>query len=1002
MTSPGSIEESSDIQRAADIAVGGFLPRLVRFVPLLVLLLLFMACHGEALLPSRQYGFRDAAHFYYPLNQRVQMEWQAGRVPLWEPEENGGMPLLGNPTAAVFYPIKIVFFLFAYPFAAKAYILIHQALCWFSMRKLARSLGQSELAAWLAATTYAFGVPVLYQYCNIIFLIGAAWLPLGVLYGWRWIESGGTQNLTALAVVIALQILGGDPQVGYLTLLCLFGLAFWEALSDRQRQRLSRLLRPSSLLILAILLVAGTILAAQFPKPPRSLRLSGPGVAEKLFYSRSFWQLCGWGIVGLVMLSSWRKNWRTNPMPRLLVGLGLATALGAGLAAVQLLPVMEYNALSVRSASEGPHDIYPFSMEPYRLLELVWPNFFGATTTAHQTWLLLLPPVNNHKLWVPSLYHGLPALLLAAATFGFKRADGRTRAISALLVISLFGAIGEFAGPLWLWRRVPQLQASVNVGSADASEEASLRLDGYPRDGDGSFYWLLAELFPGFRTFRYPAKLLTFSSLALGLLAGLGWDHRNTPAARRRLRVLIPLVAIVSVIGLVSEFAVFEQAKAWMSRHPAARSSIYGPLQTDAALRDTAIALIQSLVVAVGFAIILQRVETRKWAIPAFCVLVAADLALANSRHVRLVPQSLFETKSKVVELIEKAEKADPTPGGYFRVHRMPIWNPPGWHQQVSDDRVRDFVRWEHDTIQPKYGITQGIEYTITEGTTELYDYWWFFGPFPRRLSPEAARSLGAASGGEVIYHPRRGFDLWNTRYFVTPGYPGDWTDDKRSYASFLFDTDPVYPDPGLKTDPARKNELETWLKTEDLQIFRNKAAFPRAWVVHEMRNYPTIKGLTRRDRESVMTEILYMNDPFWHDAGRAVHDPTTMAWIDQADQERVRPFMTGRVLAGVSETVAIDHYNPQRVELTATLARPGLVILADVFYNGWKLTVDGQPQEIVRANRMMRGALVPSGTHKIVYTYEPNSFRLGGLISLASVLGLAVLYRANRFMNRT
>ena len=63
---------------------------------------------------DRQFGFRDAGHFYYPLYQRVQEEWNQGRWPLWEPEENAGMPLLGNPTAAVLYPGKLVFAVLPY------------------------------------------------------------------------------------------------------------------------------------------------------------------------------------------------------------------------------------------------------------------------------------------------------------------------------------------------------------------------------------------------------------------------------------------------------------------------------------------------------------------------------------------------------------------------------------------------------------------------------------------------------------------------------------------------------------------------------------------------------------------------------------------------------------------------------------------------------------------------------------------------------------------------
>ena len=978
--------------KTADNQTGGLPAFIFRLIPILAILALFLSCHGQAFSPSRQYGYRDAAHFYYPLNQRVQMEWDAGRWPLWEPEENGGVPLLGNPTAAVLYPLKFPFFLLPYPVAAKAYILLHQALCWVSLWVLARGMGLSARARWLGATTYAFGVPVLYQYCNIIFLIGAAWLPLGLLAGWRWIETGRWKYVVRLALVIAMQILGGDPQVGYITLLCLFGLGFWQGLSDRGRRRIGRLCHPGLLLLWVFLLVVGTVAASHFPRPPREVRIGGISLAERLFYSRNLWQMVGWGIVGLVLLSRWRRGWRSQTMPRYFAGIIIATLLGAGLSAAQLLPVFEYNSLSIRAAAEGPHDIFPFSLEPYRLIELLWPRPFGIVEGENSYWLNLLPPRNNHKQWVPSLYHGLPAFLLAVSVFGFRRADSRVKALSILLVVSLLASVGEFSGPLWWLRRVPGLDAARFVGPADDTEVAAIRLDGYSRDGDGSFYWLLAELFPGFRTFRYPSKMLTFASLALALLAGMAWDRLDDELVRKRLgRLLKASIGLSTIVFLL--LLIFNTPfSAWVKKADSTVSSAYGPITDGAAARMTLASLGQTIVVGLLLTGLIRRQTQVKHLFAAFCVLVVADLTIANSIHVRFVPQALFDGQSKITKLIEEAEKADPTPGGLYRVHRMPIWNPPGWNLVGSPDRTRDFVEWEHASIQPKYGITQGIHYTITEGTTELYDFWWFFGPFLRRANPEAAQALGVPVGQEIAYHPRRGFDIWNTRYFVTPGWPGNWKEDKRSFASFLFESEPIYPEKSLKTDPARKAEFELWAKSEDVQIFRNKLVYPRAWITHEMRPYQHISGLSRREREGVMTEILYANDPFWKDAGREVFDPMVTCWIDQADQEKVAPFMAGRVRRGSSETVVIDSYTPQRVEMTATLEKPGIVILADVFYQGWHLEVDGKPQEVIRANRMMRGALVPSGTHKLVYTYDPPSFRLGSRISIASAVVLVLL----------
>ncbi len=135
---------------------------------------LTLACFAPVLLRDEQFSYRDAGDFYYPLYQRVQQEWEAGRWPLWEPEENGGMPLLGNPVAAVLYPGKILYAL-PYAWGARLYVIAHVLLAFAAMRILLRSWGVSGTGSCLGSLAYAFGAPVLAQYANVIFLVGAAW-----------------------------------------------------------------------------------------------------------------------------------------------------------------------------------------------------------------------------------------------------------------------------------------------------------------------------------------------------------------------------------------------------------------------------------------------------------------------------------------------------------------------------------------------------------------------------------------------------------------------------------------------------------------------------------------------------------------------------------------------------------------------------------------------------------------------------------------------------------
>ena len=82
----------------------------------------------------------------------------------------------------------------------------------------------------------------------------------------------------------------------------------------------------------------------------------------------------------------------------------------------------------------------------------------------------------------------------------------------------------------------------------------------------------------------------------------------------------------------------------------------------------------------------------------------------------------------------------------------------------------------------------------------------------------------------------------------------------------------------------------------------------------------------------------------------------------------------------------------PEQAVLEVSLDSPGLVVLADVYYPGWELTIDGKPAPIYRVNGAMRGAAVSAGRHRLVYTYAPRSFRVGRLVSIAGLAGLLLL----------
>jgi uncharacterized membrane protein YfhO len=80
--------------------------------------------------------------------------------------------------------------------------------------------------------------------------------------------------------------------------------------------------------------------------------------------------------------------------------------------------------------------------------------------------------------------------------------------------------------------------------------------------------------------------------------------------------------------------------------------------------------------------------------------------------------------------------------------------------------------------------------------------------------------------------------------------------------------------------------------------------------------------------------------------------------------------------------------------ELNVTANEPGILVISQIDYPGWKATVDGQPTDIVRANYALPAIFVPEGEHRVIFSFQPVSFRIGLLLSAISLCVVAIMFR--------
>jgi len=164
---------------------------------------------------------------------------------------------------------------------------------------------------------------------------------------------------------------------------------------------------------------------------------------------------------------------------------------------------------------------------------------------------------------------------------------------------------------------------------------------------------------------------------------------------------------------------------------------------------------------------------------------------------------------------------------------------------------------------------------------------------------------------------------------------------------------------------PRSADHVDVFTARSGLKIYESIKAFPRVWSVHRAaalasgnKVLPTMEdsSFDLRHAAFFLGETPKLNDC-------AGEDQTTLVRSD-------------------FDTVVIQAHMQCR----------GLVVLSDNFYPGWTATVDAQPARIWDAYTAIRGVEVEPGSHRIEMHYRPLTVRLGALMLLLSVTGLAGL----------
>lgn len=175
------------------------------------------------------------------------------------------------------------------------------------------------------------------------------------------------------------------------------------------------------------------------------------------------------------------------------------------------------------------------------------------------------------------------------------------------------------------------------------------------------------------------------------------------------------------------------------------------------------------------------------------------------------------------------------------------------------------------------------------------------------------------------------------------------------------------HPELNLLVPEEHRDRFESITTIDTVEVFRNKHAFPRAFLVGR-------------------TEVIEDKDAMFARMADPAYDPGAVALLESP---LVEP-LPGH--DGPLGEARFESRTNNTAQISVLSQAPCLLVFTDAYFPGWRAYVDGSEAEIVPVYSIFRGIRMEGGAHSVTFQYEPASYRVGHHVSLAAMLiGVAI-----------
>jgi hypothetical protein len=450
------------------------------------------------------------------------------------------------------------------------------------------------------------------------------------------------------------------------------------------------------------------------------------------------------------------------------------------------------------------------------------------------------------------------------------------------------------------------------------------------------FYWF--KNVPGINMLHYPVKYLFLAGFSLSLLSGMGFssffatlEHRKEIKGLTVGLLTANLVFItVLFVGFFTEGTLFTLFK---NIYPQTLfHKIVGVESSFLAMfKGYSWFVILFTIVSVLIVLTMRGKIALRGAKVILIVIILADLIFLGKPKDNTIESSLYTRPNEVVKIL----KSDPA---QYRIFSLSYITFGGAFMNIPNTPFAETFKTLQSFMMPNLSAIFRIDSINEYAAILVKRYYMLFSPVKEFFRLEEKESWQRNYCKEIL-------NLLNVKYVIS---------------SFSIE------DKDFKL-----------IQGGPVKLYENLGVLPRVYLVPQ--------AIKLEDDEEVLKAIQEVN-----------FNPRESILLTREEYEKARiDFIDEASLSldSFKGEVKILKYSPNHVDIETVGNDSSFLVLADNFYPGWKVYVNGSNKNILRVNYNLRGVVVPPGKNSVSFRFAPLSFKIGGLIAFLTLLGIGAFF---------